>query len=197
MNGEGVPFRRDLQVLFVDGKVFPGETKEVIVNYVGKIDNSFCFLDTPEEKYASPAVNTIDIYRFGYTPAFCEKEYKLLTPECGWYPVSAPPYDALGFRRAMFTRYKLEVEHDPNLVAICQGEANRETLGKTTFTFEHDMKGISLCVGNYKKREIVVGSDAKEWPPPIDPNMKIPKAVKDDHSTRVELFLLARARVYA
>ena len=190
VNGEGVPFRRDLQVLFVDGKVFPGETKEVIVNYEGKIDNSFCFLDTPEEKYASPAVNTIDIYRFGYTPAFCEKEYKLLTPECGWYPVSAPPYDALGFRRAMFTRYKLEVEHDPNLVAICQGEANRETLGKTTFTFEHDMKGISLCVGNYKKREIVVGSDAKEWPPPIDPNMKIPKAVKDDHSTRVELFYL-------
>lgn len=190
VNGEGVPFRRDLQVLLVDGKVFPGETKEVIVNYEGRIDNSFCFLDTPEEKYASPAVNTIDIYRFGYTPAFCKKEYKLLTPECGWYPVSVPPYDVLGFRRAMFTRYKLEVEHDPNLVAICQGEANRGTLGKTTFTFLHDMKGISLCVGNYKKREIVVGSDAKEWPPSIDPNMKIPKAVKDDHSTRVELFYL-------
>ncbi|WP_141560954.1 MULTISPECIES: hypothetical protein [unclassified Butyricimonas] len=191
VDGENIKYQRELQVLLADWKVSPGETKEVIVKYEGKIDNSFCFLDTPEEKYASPAVNTIDIYHFGYSPAFCEKGYKLLTPECAWYPVSVPPYDASGFRRAMFTRYKLEVGHNPNLVAICQGEANRETLGKTTFTFEHDMKGISLCVGNYKKREIVVGSDEKkwEWDESIT-DFKRPKPAKDENPTRVELFYL-------
>lgn len=67
------------------------------MEYEGKIDISFCFLDTPEEKYSSPEVNTIGIYRFGYSPAFCEKEYKLLTPECAWYPVSVPLYHSLGF----------------------------------------------------------------------------------------------------
>ena len=191
VDGANVKYQRELQVLLADCKVSPGETKEVIVKYEGKIDNSFCFLDTPEEKYASPAVNTIDIYHFGYSPAFCEKGYKLLTPECAWYPVSVPPYDASGFRRAMFTRYKLEVEHDPNLVAICQGEANRETHGKTMFTFEHDMKGISLCVGNYKKREIIVGSDEKrwEWDQSI-PDSKISKFAKDEYPTRVEFFYL-------
>ncbi|WP_303182344.1 hypothetical protein, partial [uncultured Butyricimonas sp.] len=181
---KGVSFRRDQQVLLVDEKVLLGEIKEVIVNYEGKIDNSFCFLDTPEEKYTSSAVNTIDIYRFGYSPALCEKGYKLLTPECAWYPVSVPPYDVSGFRRAMFTRYELEVEHDSNLVAICQGNANRDTVGRTIFTFEHDMRGISLCVGNYKKREIVVGSDAL---PEIH---AMSNMAKDDFSTRVELFYL-------
>ena len=190
VDGEAVSFQRELQVLLADKNVSPGETKEVIVNYDGKIDNSFCFLDIPEEKYASPTVNTIDVYHFGYTPAFCEKEYKLFTPECGWYPVSVPPYDASSFRQAMFTRYMLEVEHDPNLVAICQGEANRETVGKTTFTFEHDIKGISLCVGNYKKREIVVGNDYVAKMFQGGPNKKMPEFVKDDHPTRVELFYL-------
>ena len=186
VDGEVVSFRRDLQVLLVEKKVLPGEMKEVIVNYEGKIDNSFCFLDIPEEKYTSPTVNTIDIYRFGYSPALCEKEYKLLTPECVWYPVSVPPYDIIGYRRVMFTRYGLEVEHDPSLMAICQGNANREIVGRTIFTFEHDMKGISLCIGNYKKREIVVGSDAL---PEIH---AIPNSTKDDFPTRVELFYLPK-----
>jgi hypothetical protein len=158
VNGEEVTFRREEQALLVDGVVNPGKVKEVVVNYGGKIDNRFCFLDIPEEKYGALNLNTIEMYRFGYSPAFCEKGYKLLTPECGWYPVSVPHYDSLGFRRAMFTHYSLEVEHDPRLTAICQGEADREMAGKTTFTFGHNMKGISLCIGNYKKREIVIDS---------------------------------------
>ena len=158
VDGEAVAFRREEQALLADGKVAPGKKKEVAVNYKGKIDNRFCFLDTPEDKYGASNLNTKDMYRFGYSPAFCEKEYKLLTPECAWYPVSVPPYDSLGSRRVMFTRYTLEVEHDPLLTAICQGEANRETAGKTIFTFGHNMKGISLCIGNYKKREIVIDS---------------------------------------
>ena len=156
VDGKVIAFRREEQVLLVNVKVAPGERKELVMNYGGKIDNRFCFLDTSEDKYGASNLNTIDMYRFGYSPAFCEKGYKLLTPECGWYPVSVPPYDSLGFRRAMFTRYTLEVEHDPQLTAICQGEADRETAGKTTFTFGHNMKGISLCIGNYKKREIVI-----------------------------------------
>ena len=129
MDGKTVTFQRDLQVVLVDKELASGEITEVVVNYEGKIDNSFCFLDVSKEKYISPMVNAIDIYRFGYTPAFCQKEYKLLTPECVWYPVSVPPYDTFGFRRSTFTRYRLEVEHDPKLMAISQGEASRDTVG--------------------------------------------------------------------
>ena len=94
---ETVTFQRDLQVVLVDKELASGEITEVVVNYEGKIDNSFCFLDVSKEKYISPMVNTIDIYRFGYTPAFCQKEYKLLTPECVWYPVSVPPLRYIWF----------------------------------------------------------------------------------------------------
>lgn len=191
VDGETVAFRREEQVLLVDGKVAPGEKKEVVVNYKGKIDNHFCFLDTPEDKYRESNLNTIDMYRFGYSPAFCEKEYKLLTPECAWYPVSVPPYDSLGSRRAMFTRYTLEVEHDPRLVAICQGEANRDVAGKTIFTFGHNMKGISLCVGNYKKREIVVGHEMGNSLNIIDLSgngLTLLEPKKDEHPTKIELF---------
>lgn len=159
VDGENVTFHRDYQVLFVDMQIAPGETREVVVNYEGTIDNSFCFLDVPEEKYTSLSVNTIGVCRFGYTPAFCERDYKLLTPECVWYPVSEPPYNAWGIRKAMFTRYWLEVQHDPGLMAICQGSSvDRNATGKTTFTFDHDMAGISLCVGDYKRRAITIDS---------------------------------------
>ena len=188
MDGKTVTFQRDLQVVLVDKELASGEITEVVVNYEGKIDNSFCFLDVSKEKYISPMVNTIDIYRFGYTPAFCQKEYKLLTPECVWYPVSVPPYDTFGFRRSMFTRYRLEVEHDPKLMAISQGEASRDTVGKTTFTLKHGMKGITLCIGNYRKREIVVGSDALTMIQNLKKEM--PDIVKDDYPTKVALFYL-------
>ena len=193
VDGEAAVFRREEQALLVDGKVVPGEKKNVVVNYKGKIDNRFCFLDTPEDKYGASNLNTIDMYRFGYSPAFCEKEYKLLTPECVWYPVSVPPYDSLGSRRSMFTCYTLEVEHDPRLVAICQGEANRDVAGKTIFTFGHNMKGISLCVGNYKKREIVVGHEMGSSLNIIDlsgDGLTLLEPKKDEHPTKIELFYL-------
>ena len=187
VDGETVSFRRDQQVILADETVSPGKTREVVVKHEGKIDNSFCFLDTPEEKYASPKVNTIGIYHFGYSPAFCEKEYKLLPPECAWYPVSIPLYHSQGFREKMFTRYTLEVEHDPNLVAISQGKADRETAGKTKFSFDHNMPGISLCIGNYKRREMLIYNDTVGYKFDIK---GVVKAVEDDHPVRVELFYL-------
>ena len=73
VDGETVSFRRDRQVILADETVAPGKTRDVVVKYEGKIDNSFCFLDTPEEKYVSPEVNTVGIYRFGYPPLFARK----------------------------------------------------------------------------------------------------------------------------
>ncbi len=187
VDGKTVSFQREQQVILADETVASGKTSEVVVKYEGKIDNSFCFLDTPEEKYASPEVNTIGIYRFGYSPAFCEKEYKLLSPECAWYPVSMPLYHPLGFREEMFTHYTLEVEHAPHLVAISQGKADREIAGKTKFSFEHNIPGISLCIGNYKKREMLICIDTVGLR--IAPGVTI-ESVEDDHPVSVELFYL-------
>lgn len=185
IDGQLASFQRDLQALVVKDSIFPGKEREIKIHYEGTIDNSFCFLDIPDEKYSSTAINSIDIYRFGYQPAFCKRNYKLLTPECGWYPTSVPPYSVERYgRREMFTRYHLEVDHNPELIAICQGKATRDTLGKTTFLFDHDMKGISLCIGNYKKRELTVARRFKNSSP-----QKTAIPVEED-STRLELFYL-------
>lgn len=68
------------------------------------------------------------------------------------------PHDLSGYRNINFTRYSLEVEYAPHLTAISQGEIIKKGNGKTCFHFTHDMPGISLCIGEYTKKEIIIDS---------------------------------------
>lgn len=158
INGKITLFSRNHQVILVDKQLKVGENIEVCINYEGNIENDICFLDTKPEIYHSSTINNIGIYHFGYSPAFCQKRYKLLTPECIWYPVCVPPFGKSGIRDINFSRYSLKVEHDPSLIAISQGNTIQQKQGETEFTFDHDLPGISLCIGNYKKRTIMLDS---------------------------------------
>lgn len=158
VNGKMVSFHRDYQAIIVDKELCAGDKIKVSINYVGNIEKSICFLDTDSKEFNPTTINNIGIYYFGYSPAFCEKEYKLLTPECIWYPVCVPPYGEVGIRDINYSRFSLSVEHNPRLTAISQGNSIIEKKGITTFMFEHDMSGISLCVGNYMKKAITVDS---------------------------------------
>lgn len=162
VNGEEIFFSREHQTLLLNKELKNMETCEISMYYEGGIENGICFLDVDPVKYNSPETNSHGIYYYGYSPAFCEKEYKLFTPECIWYPVCVPPYHVLGCRNVNFTRFSLEVEHDSLRTAISQGEFIEEKNGATKFSFTHDMPGISLCVGNYKKRMIMVDSTRVE-----------------------------------
>lgn len=158
VEGKNISFQRKHQAIIVDKKLKAGEICSIVINYEGRIENSICFLDTNIKEYHFSDVNKYGIYHFGYMPAFCEKKYKLFTPECIWYPVCEPPYSLSGCRKSNFTRYSLKVDHDPRLTAISQGNIIENSPGETSFTFEHDMSGISLCIGKYKKRVIMVDS---------------------------------------
>ncbi|MFR5659862.1 MAG: hypothetical protein ACLUDU_18615, partial [Butyricimonas faecihominis] len=158
INGREGTFERENQVLYFNRKLQPDECCDLQIKYEGNIENEICFIDVPPVRYNSSDVNTLGIYKYGYKPAFCEKKYKLLTPECIWYPVCVPPYSLTGGRNVNFTRYSLTVEHDPNLTAISQGSSIKGKEGKSYFTFNHDMPGISLSIGNYKRRSITIDS---------------------------------------
>ena len=158
INGEPVNFRRTQQVIFLNKELIAGETCNISIDYEGKIDNNICFLDVSPERYHPTDANNYGIYHFGYMPTFCEKEYKLLTPECLWYPVCDAPYSLFGCRNVCFTRYSLKVEHDPHLVAISQGEINENVPGETSFILDHDIPGITLCIGKYEKRVLMIDS---------------------------------------
>ena len=158
INQETVDFQRKHQAVFLNKELIAGDTCNVSIDYEGGIDNNICFLDVSPERYNPMDINNYGIYHFGYMPAFCEKEYKLLTPESLWYPVCDAPFSSSGCRNVSFARYSLQVEHDPQLVAISQGYINENKPGETSFTFDHDMSGITLCIGKYKKRVLMVDS---------------------------------------
>jgi len=158
VNGENVLFRRECQAIILDKELAASERCRVVVPYEGNIETDICFLEQENKEYDFSNVNRLGIFCYGYTPAFCSEDYTLLTPECIWYPVSVPPYSPLEYRKVNFTRYSLTVEHEPRLVVISQGDTVDEKEGKTSFVFTHDMPGISLCVGEYRKREVTVAS---------------------------------------
>ena len=158
VDGKNISFRRECQAIILDKELTPGERCCVGVLYEGNIETDICFLEQENEEYDFSDVNRVGISCYGYTPAFCREDYTLLTPESLWYPVCVPPYSPLEYRGVNFTRYSLAVEHDPRLIAISQGDMVDEKEGKTSFVFTHDMPGISLCVGEYRKREITVSS---------------------------------------
>lgn len=88
-------------------------------------------------------------------PRFLREGIQTAYPGMCLVPGQCASLPSLGFREKMFTRYTLEVEHDPDLVAISQGKADRGIAGMTRFSFDHNMPGISLCIGNYKRREML------------------------------------------
>lgn len=158
INDEVLDFQRKGPVLLLERQLKPGEACNLYIDYEGGIVNEVCFLDIEAGRYNPLEVNSAGIYHLGNQPAFCEDEYKLLTPECLWYPVCVPPYNVSGTRDVNFSRFSLNVEHDPRRMAISQGDFKNENKGKATFSYRHDMPGISLCIGNYKKRMIMVDS---------------------------------------
>ena len=159
VNGEDIPFTRSEQVIIIDQSLAPGDSCTLDINYSGKVTGDICYLYVPDDLYRNPGNHSKDIYRFGQETAFCEQDYKLFTPECLWYPVTLPPHHENGQIPVQFSRYSLTVNHDPSLTAISQGhDINRNTPGQTTFHFRHDMPALSLCIGNYAHRQLLVDS---------------------------------------
>ena len=150
-------FERNGQVVIVDKLLEFGDTCNLTLVYNGKIDNAICNLDITVFDRNFLGMNRLGIFHFGEQPAYCFKEYKFFTPECLWYPVSVPPVRFSVFRNINFTRYSLKVIHDERCMVISQGKTNRGK-GETNFAHEYDLQGISLCLGKYQKRTLLVDS---------------------------------------
>lgn len=157
-NNIALSYKRDGQVIIVDKMLEPEDTCKLVMNYEGIIDKAVCHLDISSSKRDSPDVNSLGIFCYGNQPAYCTENYKLLTPECLWYPVCVPPTCFRGSRVVNFTRYSLVVLHDSLRTVISQGNVIEPQTGKTIFHQAHDLQGISLCMGNYEKRSLVVDS---------------------------------------
>jgi hypothetical protein len=156
-NGEKVSYERECQVVQVKKRMRPGETIRVNMSYSGKIDENVCYLDIPNSSVQD--VKKYITCPVGKRYAFLENDYTLLLPEVLWYPVTVPPLNTVNETRISknFTRYSLKVLGESDKVVISQGE---RVLGDG-YTFFRDscpLTGISICIGDYDVRSVLVDS---------------------------------------
>ena len=154
----GARFTRELQLIKIqpDKALQPGDSIQISIQYKGKIDESFCYLDqTPLqlEKWKNSGTGLIDKKH-----AFVTSEYLLLTPETRWYPTSGVSYSSKGLNwlTTQFSTYRLKIKEAKGLSVISQGKKTDDMNGSTQFVPEQPLTQISIASGNYETRSVTV-----------------------------------------
>ena len=156
VEGEEVAFERDNQVVVLRHGLAAGDSVKVEMEYEGKIDERYCYLDMPDLHYRETGRGN-DFLNFGRRYALVSDRYLLLTPETGWYPVAIPTSNPeqpfLGY--GDFTRFRLRVVEPRQPMVLSQGIARKRG---DTLTFEQPLpiEGVSLCGGKYEHRRLAL-----------------------------------------
>lgn len=126
----------------------PGETDSVLIEYSGRINESFCYPDYSDN--LKDNAYRIAMVNINKRQAFLDDEYVLLTPDSHWYPVASLNYYPSNPARIKvdFSMYTLRVKNEPGLTAISQGRREK-TSTHSIFIPENPMSGITLAIGNY------------------------------------------------
>jgi hypothetical protein len=156
LNGQEKPFIRNQHLIIVTEGVNlqPLQEANVEISYSGKINETLCYLDIPEEerqeKYGQFVLNVDKRY------AFLTPEYVLLTPEVNWYPRTGVTYSTedVSWNHPEFIHFDLEVKTQPGLQAISQGEIAEVSPGQFNFSSKVPLTQISLAIGQYEKKSI-------------------------------------------
>lgn len=160
-NGIPVKYTRDGQILITELHLFAGDTVNLRLLYHGRIDDNICNTCFSNTIHSSNRTNRIGIYQLGTHHIFNLEHYKLYTPESLWYPVCVIP--ARTFLQVKdFTRYSLTVYHREGSTAISQGIPERFINNKTVFHHVHALPALSLCIGSYNSKVIMVDSTCYE-----------------------------------
>ncbi len=161
VNGAPVPFNRDLHILFMNKGISlaPGEEVKVRMKYHGAILQAAAHLEVDQERYEDS--NDFIMFSLAKRYAFLEDDYVLLTNDVLWYPDTEVGYNRMAAvkQRQSFTDFELIVKVPEGKTAISQGAM---TLNGNVQQFkpEYPLPYISLVIGDYLKKEIIVDSVA-------------------------------------
>lgn len=169
-------FERENQAIVIHRHLKPGESIRVEMEYEGKIDGNICYLDIPDKVFFDAEENSISAKKYyqrsekmiphcgtqylGRELAYCDDHFTFLYPECLWYPVSVAP---INLRKPLdrpsdYSDYRLKVAvRDTEKEILSQGH-NRLEEEFMIFENNQPLPGISLCIGDYKKRSMVMDS---------------------------------------
>lgn len=160
-DGNPVRFEREEQIikLLPQQNVAAADTLRFTFHYAGVIDQSFCYLDIPEEDLNATLKSGMMKIEKQY--AFITPRYVLLTPETYWYPRPGTSYSAKhpDWQQSFFATHKLRVKTAPDLHPISQGTACKDTL-QNNWYFENTplVQAISLVIGNYEPLSVTADS---------------------------------------
>ncbi|WP_421878891.1 hypothetical protein [Marinoscillum sp.] len=160
INGATVPFHQELQMVWIDEIDWaPNETQQITIEYAGTIDASIAHLEVDQERYES--ANEFFMFSIQKEYAFLQSDYVLLTKDVLWYPDTPVGYNrvAPSKSRSAYIDFSLQVKPLPGLTPISQGSL---VAGEESYTFqpEYPLPQISLAIGQYLKKELVVDSVA-------------------------------------
>jgi ABC-type transport system involved in multi-copper enzyme maturation permease subunit len=156
----GAKFTRELQLIKIspDSPLTPGSELKIKISYHGTIDETFCYLDMNRERIELWLQRGNGIADKKH--AFITPDYLLLTPETRWYPTAGISYSTQGLKwqNTQFSNFHLKVKTANGLKAISQGKITDEGNGTFDFAPETKLPQMSLAIGRYVTRSIVVDS---------------------------------------
>ena len=155
--GQSVPFHRDRQVIVIERPLSPNESIELEIEYEGNIDEDIYQVNIPDEDYFAPVTFTSYNENYGKRSAFLSGDFTLLVPEVMWYPMAVSPVELQASKEINFTSYTLRVENPGEQTVLSQGEPTREG-NSVTFHNTQNLTGLSLCMGEYRRRAITIDS---------------------------------------
>lgn len=156
-----VPFNRDVHIIYISEgiSIRPGEAVNVRIKYHGAILQAAAHLEVDQKRYE----NSNDFIMFSLTKkyAFLEDDYVLLTNDVLWYPDTEVGYNRMEAvkQRQSFIDFELKIKVPEGKTAISQGAVTVNG-NVQQFKPEYPLPYISLVIGDYVKKEIIVDSVA-------------------------------------
>ncbi len=159
VNNKSARFNRNLQIISItEGiKIAAGEHVNARVSYHGTVIQSAAHLEVDQQRHE----NAVDYIVFSLPKkySFLEDDYVLLTKDVLWYPDTEIGYNRQSVVKARqsFIDFELNVKVPAGKTAISQGELVVSG-NQHKFKPEYPLPHISLVIGDYQKKEIIVDS---------------------------------------
>ena len=157
INDERRKANRNLQILSIDQgiNIAPGQELRVHIKYHGAITESVAHLEVEQKRYES--ANDFLMFSLKKKYAFLEHDYALLTKDVLWYPEAHVGFNRKSPNRKSlsFIDFELKVKAPAGKTPISQGLLEVSD-NYYHFKPEYPLPQISLVIGDYAKKEIIV-----------------------------------------
>ena len=160
--GHEVDYERKMHLIVLTfASALPAdEPVRLVMEYGGKADERICFLDISADKLLENS-KVLSMLNVGKRYLFQNRDFVMLTPESYWYPRPGVAYsdESPEWQMSYFTDFNLSITPNPGLRPVSQGLCMASADSASyTFTPESSLPSLSLLIGDYTAKSIMVDS---------------------------------------